>query len=60
MKILYIDIDNVVVDFPSGIDRLTEAERMAFDGRLDEVPHIFSKMDPIKGAVDTFHELEFR
>ncbi len=57
MKILYIDMDNVLVDFPTGIDRITEAERIAYADRLDEVPHIFSLMDPIEGAVDAFHEL---
>jgi 5'(3')-deoxyribonucleotidase len=25
-----------------------------FEGRLDEVPNIFSQMDPIKGAIDAY------
>jgi len=37
-KILYIDMDNVLVDFESGIKRLTEAEKRNFKGRFDEVP----------------------
>lgn len=57
MKILYIDMDNVLVDFPSGIARISDAEREEFDGRLDEVPHIFSKMDPIDGAIEAYKTL---
>ena len=57
MKILYVDMDNVLVDFPSGIARLKDADRKTYEDRLDEVPHIFSLMDPIEGAVEAFHDL---
>lgn len=53
-KILYIDMDNVLVDFPSGIDRIIEEERTEYEGRLDEVPDIFSNMDPMEGAVEAY------
>jgi len=56
-KILYIDMDNVLVDFPSGIARISEADRIAFEGDLDEVPDIFSLMDPMPGALEAFAEL---
>ena len=35
-KILYIDMDNVLVDFQSGIDQLDEETKMNFDGDLGE------------------------
>jgi len=57
MKILYIDMDNVLVDFPTGIARITDKQREEFDGRLDEVPGIFSLMDPMPSAIDSFHIL---
>ena len=57
MKTLYIDMDNVLVDFPTGIQRLPEDIQDEFDGRLDEVPGIFSLMDPIPGAISAFEEL---
>lgn len=57
MKTLYIDMDNVLVDFPSGIARISDAQRKEFDGRLDEVPGIFSLMKPIEGAVIAFDKL---
>lgn len=40
-KVLYIDMDNVLVDFPSGIARLPQAVVAEYDDRLDEVPGIF-------------------
>lgn len=55
--ILFVDMDNVLVDFSSGIARLDDATRTQFQGRLDEVPGIFSLMDPVDGAVEAFTEL---
>ena len=57
MKILYIDMDNVLVDFQSGIDRLDEQTRDLFAGRPDEVPGIFSLMDPMPGAIAAYRQL---
>ena len=37
MKIVYVDMDNVLVNFQSGIDALTEEERTAFKDDLDDV-----------------------
>jgi 5'(3')-deoxyribonucleotidase len=56
-KILYIDMDNVLVDFPSGIMQTPEHVQKEYEDRLDEVPHIFSKMLPMNGAVEAFEEL---
>jgi 5'(3')-deoxyribonucleotidase len=57
MKILYIDMDNVLVDFPTGIARITQQQREEFEGKLDEVPGIFSLMDPMPGAIESFQRL---
>ncbi len=56
-KILYIDMDNVLVDFKSAIDKLPAAVKQQYDGRLDEVPHIFSLIEPMPGAVEAFRLL---
>lgn len=56
-KILFVDMDNVLVDFPSGIARLPQDVAKAYDGRLDEVPGIFALMDPLPGATESFIEL---
>ncbi len=56
-KTLYIDMDNVLVDFPSAFGHLGEDVHAAYADRLDEVPGIFALMQPLPGAVDAFHEL---
>jgi 5'(3')-deoxyribonucleotidase len=56
-KILYIDMDNVLVDFSSGIAQLPRHVMEHFEERLDEVPGIFSLMSPMPGAVESFKEL---
>ena len=56
-KILYIDMDNVLVDFPSGIEKLDKKTKMDFKDNYDEVPGIFSLMLPMKDAVASFNLL---
>lgn len=53
-------MDNVLVDFPSGIAKLPQETVIEFDDRLDEVPGIFSLMEPIKDAVTSFEKLAQR
>ena len=57
MKRLYVDMDGVLVDFNSGTARVGLATRLAYAGRLDEVPGIFARMDPMPGAVAAFSTL---
>ena len=57
MKRIYFDMDNVLVDFASGIARIDEAVRLEYKGHLDDVPGIFALMDPMPGAVDAVHRL---
>jgi len=56
-KILYFDMDNVLVNFQSGIDRLETVDLINYEGRLDEVPGIFGLMDPIEDAIEAYHKL---
>ena len=56
-KILYIDMDNVLVDFGFAVDRLDEKTRKKYEDKLDEIPGIFSKMEPMEGAVESFKKL---
>ena len=59
-KILYIDMDNVLVDFPSGISKLSQEVINEYESNLDEVPNIFSLMEPLEGAIDSFKILSQR
>jgi 5'-nucleotidase len=56
-KTLYVDMDNVLVDFESGIHRISNDLASRFEDDLDEVPGIFSLMDPIPGAIEAYGEL---
>jgi 5'-nucleotidase len=56
-KILYIDMDNVLVDFPSAFPKITQDALTAYEDRLDEVPGIFSLMEPMPGAIDAYKHL---
>lgn len=56
-KRLFFDMDNVLVDFQSGIDRLDTETVKEYEGRIDEVPGIFGLMGPMPGAIDAVHRL---
>ena len=67
-KILYIDMDNVIVDFKTGIERLPakvlqqhiETYGADKDGNpkdLDDIPGIFSLMEPLPNAIESITEL---
>lgn len=56
-KLLYVDMDNVLVDFKTGIERLPEETRKQYEGKLDEVPGIFALMHPMPDAIQSFAEL---
>ena len=56
-KILFVDMDNVLVNFASGIECIPKDVERSYAGRLDEVPGIFALMDPMPGAIESFTEL---
>ncbi len=56
-KILYLDMDNVLVDFTSAFPYFSSDIHDEYEGRLDEIPGIFSKMNPFAGAIEAYTEL---
>jgi len=54
MSIVYVDMDNVLVDFSSGIKKLNLDPNT---NDLDEVDGIFSYMTPLKGAIEGYNRL---
>ena len=56
-KRLYFDMDGVLVDFMSGVNKVSDELREQYAGRLDEIPGVFALMDPMPGAIDAAHKL---
>ena len=56
-KILYIDMDNVLVDFPTGIAKIAPDIRAQYEDHLDDLPGIFSLMDPVENAIESYAKL---
>ncbi len=57
-KRIFVDMDNVLVDFESGLAQVSEEVKLKYEGRLDEIPGLFGLMKPMPGAIDAMHELQ--
>ena len=57
LKVVYVDMDDVLVDFQSGIDSLSDEEREVYKDNIDNAPGIFSKMRPLDGAIEGYKKL---
>jgi DNA-directed RNA polymerase sigma subunit (sigma70/sigma32) len=51
-------MDNVLVDFQSGLDQVSEETKKEYADRLDEIPGLFAKMKPMEGAIEAVHKLQ--
>ena len=56
-EIVLVDMDNVLVNFQSGIDQISEETKVKYEGRLDEVPGIFKLMEPMDDALESYQWL---
>jgi 5'(3')-deoxyribonucleotidase len=56
-KILYVDMDNVLVDFPSAFKHFEDDFLEQHPNNRDDIPGIFSLMEPLDGAVDAYQKL---
>ena len=56
-KILYIDMDGVLVDFESALGHVSDGMLQMYEGNEDDIPGIFGHMVPRPGAVEAFREL---
>lgn len=58
MDIVYVDMDNVLVDFPWGIQQLSDKVKQKYKDNLDEIPGFFSDLPPVEGAIEGFRQLQ--
>ena len=56
-KVLYVDMDGVLADFGAAFLALPRDVAAAYEGRPDEIPGIFSALEPIPQAIESFHAL---
>ena len=56
-KILYVDMDNVLVDFQSAFPKLPKKVLDEYKKDEDDIPGIFALMEPMPGAIESFIEL---
>ena len=63
-KRLFFDMDNVLVDFKSGLEKVHEDIQKQYRGKkpdgsdcMDEIPGIFSLMEPLSGAREAVSQL---
>ena len=56
-KILHIDLDGVIADFISAMHSHPLRKIPPYDEHPDTIPHIFSNLQPIEGAVTAVQKL---
>jgi len=56
-KILYVDMDNVLVDFPYGLGCIEAEVLNEYVGRHDEIPGLFAHMPPLPDALESYKKL---
>lgn len=56
-KIVYVDMDNVLVDFPHGIECISAEDKIKYKDNYDECPNIFSLMRPLPDALESYRIL---
>lgn len=55
-KIVFLDMDGVIVDFNSARNKLDEKTKSLYN-EIEDIPGVFSLMDPMPGAIDAIHKL---
>ena len=53
-KIVYVDMDNVLVDFQSAFPKLPKKVLDEYENDKDDIPGIFARMEPMPGAIESF------
>ena len=56
-KIVYVDMDNVLVDFQSAFPKLSKKVLDQYKDDEDDIPGIFGLMEPMPDAIESFIEL---
>ena len=50
-------MDDVLVDFASALRKQSPETLARYEGHVDDIPGIFSQMEPVEGAIEAVHRL---
>ena len=56
--IVYIDMDGVLADFKSALTKISPELIDEFAGHHDNIPGIFSLMEPVAGAIEAVYAMK--
>lgn len=56
-KTVFIDMDNVLVDFVSAFPKLEPEILEQYKDNKDDIPHIFGLMEPMPDALESYHRI---
>lgn len=56
-KILYIDMDNTLVDFSKRLESIDKRVLEKYEGDYDDIPGIFALTPPVDGAIEAVYDL---
>lgn len=56
-KIIYVDMDGVLADFDSAVKGLNQEDAEAYEDQYDNMPGLFSMMEPMPYAIESFKKL---
>jgi len=54
---VFVDMDGVLVDFESGLEKVEADVRKKYGRRIDKIPGLFGLMDPMPGAINAWNRL---
>lgn len=57
-KRVFVEMDNVLVDFESGVNKQSEDTLREFQDNIDQIPGLFAVMEPMQGAIEAMYELQ--
>ena len=56
-KTVFVDMDNVLVDFRSSFTKLDPQLMQDYADRLDDIPGIFALMEPMTDAIESYERI---
>lgn len=59
-QILYIDLDDTLVDYQKGVFKVEESLLKQYEGHVYDIPHYFANLEPMPSAIKAFRTLSLK